>query len=79
MAVENWNTNATMNNSLEGVDVSEGCLPKDFNDLFRKMAASIRVFYNKAYRQGENVYFITTGSPAPGGLQENDIVIEYTP
>lgn len=79
MAVENWNTNHVMNNSLEGIDVSEGSLPKDLNDVIRRIAASVRIFYDKAYRKNENVRIIASGDPIPGGLAENDIVIEYIP
>lgn len=80
MAVENWNTNPDLNTSIEGIDVSEGSLPKDFNDCFRKMAAAIRVFFDKSYRKTESVRIQATGGALPTtGLSENDICIEYIP
>lgn len=78
MAVQDWDTDPAFNNSLEGEDVSEGCLPAGFNNLFRKMAAEIRIFYDKAYRKGENIFIQPTGGAAPA-MAENDILIEYTP
>lgn len=80
MAVENWDTNPDLNTSIEGIDVSEGSLPKDFNDCFRKMASAIRVFFDKSYRKAESVRIQATGGSLPTtGLSENDICIEYIP
>lgn len=79
MAVEDWNTNPDLNVSLEGVNVAEGSLPADFNDCFRKIAAAIKVFFNKAYRKQENVTIQAAGGAAPSSPAENDIWIEYTP
>ncbi len=78
MPVQNWNTNEAFNNTLEGEDVAEGCIPAGFNNLFRKMAAELRVFYNKSYRKNETVFIQATGLAAPA-MTEGDILIEYTP
>ena len=78
MPVQDWNTSEAFNNSLEGEDVAEGCLPGGFNNLFRKMAAAIRVFYNKSYRKDETIFIRVLGTTAPA-MTENDIYIEYTP
>jgi hypothetical protein len=80
MAVENWNTNDTLNNTLEGVDVSEGCAPSGLNNMFRKMAAAIRVFYDKSYRKNETIKATAAGAGDPFVTHaEGDIWIEYTP
>ncbi len=78
MPVQDWNTNEAFNGTLEGVDVAEGCLPAGLNNMFRKMAAAIKVFYNKAYRKNENVFIQATGGAAPA-MTDGDILIEYTP
>lgn len=80
MAVQDWNTNPDLNTSLEGVDVSEGSIPADFNNCFRAIAAAIRVFYDKSYRKAESVRIQATGGALPTtGLSENDLCIEYIP
>lgn len=79
MAVGDWDTDPELNGTLEGVDVSEGSLPRDFNDMFRKMAAAIKVFFNKTYQKDVNVTIQATGGAAPGAPAENDLWIEYTP
>lgn len=79
MAVQNWNTDPDLNGTLEGVNVAEGSIPADFNDCFRKIAAAIRVFYNKAYQKDVNVTIQASGGATPGSPQENDLWIEYTP
>lgn len=79
MAVQDWNTNHDLNTTLEGINVAEGSLPADFNDCFRKMAAAIRVFYDKSYRKNENIVITAAGATAPSSPAENDIWIEYTP
>lgn len=79
MAVENWDTNDTLNLTLEGIDVAEGSQPRWFNDMFRKMAAAMRVFYNKSYRKGETIKYQATGGALPGTAEDGDILIEYTP
>lgn len=80
MAVEDWNTNDSLNGTLEGVDVAEGSLPKDFNDCFRKMAAAIKVFFNKAYRKNETIKWTVAGGADPFSVHtDGDIWIEYTP
>lgn len=77
MPVQDWNTNDTLNITLEGVDVAEGCQPAGLNNMFRKMAAAIRVFYNKAYRIGENVTIQASGGAAPASPSEGDLWVEY--
>lgn len=80
MAVEDWNTNPALNGTLEGVDVSEGSLPRDFNDCFRKIAAAIKVFFNKAYRKDETIKWTAAGAGDPFSVHaDGDIWIEYTP
>lgn len=79
MAVENWNTNEALNNTLEGEDVSEGMLPGPLNNTIRKMAAAIRVFFNKTYRKNETVHITAVGGAAPASPVEDDLWIEYTP
>jgi hypothetical protein len=80
MAVEDWNEDDDLNGTLEGVNVAEGSLPADFNDMFRKMAASIKTFFLKSYRKTESVRIQATGGSLPTtGLSENDICIEYIP
>lgn len=82
MAVEDWNTNAALNVSLEGVNVAEGSLPADFNDCFRKIAAAIKVFFNKTYRKSETIRYTAAGAAdpfLPSAHTEGDIWIEYTP
>lgn len=79
MAVQDWNTDPDLNGTLEGVNVAEGSIPADFNDCFRKIAAAIRVFYNKSYQKDVNVTIQATGGAAPATPVENDLWIEYTP
>ena len=80
MAVENWNTNDALNVVLEGVDVAEGSIPATLNNLFRKVAAAVRVFYDKSYRKDETIKSTVTGGADPFVAPvENDIWIEYTP
>lgn len=79
MAVEDWNTDPDLNGTIEGVDVSEGSLPKLFNDCFRKMAAALKVFWTNAYAKDHNVTIQATGGAAPTTPAENDLWIEYTP
>lgn len=77
MSVDSWDTVAANNNSIEGVDVSEGSLPKFFNDCFRAMAAAIKVFRNNAYCKDKNVTIQASGGAAPVSPAENDLWIEY--
>lgn len=82
MAVENWNTDQSLNITIEGEDMSEGgTLPPDMNDVVRKMAAAIRTFFDKSYRKAETIRATATGAADPfgGAATENDIWIEYTP
>jgi hypothetical protein len=83
MAVENWNTNDTLNTTLEGVATGEGAMTfPTINDLFRKVCASVRVFYNRTWKitgADKNVTIQASGGAAPAAPQENDLWIEYTP
>lgn len=80
MAVEDWNEDDTLNGTLEGEDLSEGCEPQGLNDAIRKMASSIKIFFNKALRHGDNVKFTAAGAADPYSVHaENDLWIEYTP
>lgn len=80
MAVENWDTNEALNTTLEGENAAEGSIPAGFNNLFRKMAAAIRVFYDKSYRKNETIKATAAGAADPFTAPvENDIWIEYTP
>lgn len=80
MAVQDWDTNPDNNGTLEGVNVAEGSLPRDFNDCFRKIAAAIRVFFDKSYRKNETIKFTAAGAANPfTAPTEGDIWIEYTP
>lgn len=80
MAVQDWDDDHTLNTSLEGIDCGEGTmLPPSINDLFRKMAAAIRTYYDKSYRKGETIKNQAVGGALPVTAEENDILIEYTP
>lgn len=80
MAVQDWNTDPDLNGTLEGIDVAEGSLPKWFNDCFRRIAAAIRVFYDKSYRKAETIKWTPAGDPDPYTTHaDGDIWIEYTP
>jgi hypothetical protein len=80
MSVDSYNATDTLNTSLEGIPVGEGAMTiPSINDLFRKMAASIRVFRNNAYCKDKNVTIQASGGGAPASPAENDLWIEYTP
>lgn len=79
MAVENWNTDPLLNNTIEGESIAEGMLPGPLNDWGRKICAAIKVFFNKTYRKNETVYITATGGAAPATPAEDDLWIEYTP
>lgn len=83
MAVENWNTNDTLNVVLEGVSTGEGAMTfPTINDLFRKMAAALKTFYGRTWKisgADRNVTIQAVGGAAPASAQENDLWIEYTP
>ena len=77
MAVQDWDTDPTLNNTLEGVDVAEGCQPAGLNDMFRKMAAAIKVFYNNTYSKTNNVTIAASGGALPASPDEGDFFLEY--
>jgi hypothetical protein len=83
MAVENWNTNDTLNTTLEGVATGEGAMTfPTINDLFRKVCASVKTFYNRTWKitgADKNVTIQASGGAAPASAVENDLWIEYTP
>lgn len=80
MAVDNWDTNEALNVVLEGVACGEGAMTfPTINNLFRKMAAAIRVFRNSAYCKDKNVTIQAAGGAAPATPSEKDLWIEYTP
>lgn len=81
MSVDNWNQDPALNNILEGFDISEGSLPHDYNDLIRKMAAEIKIFFEKTYRINETLKYTAAGAADPFAAPKLDgyIWIEYTP
>lgn len=83
MAVENWSTNEALNTVLEGVPCGEGAMTfPSINDLFRKMAASLKTLYGRTWKitgADKNVTIQATGGAAPATPQENDLWIEFTP
>lgn len=77
MAVDDWNTNPDFNNTIEGEDISEGCLPEGLNDWGRKICAAIKVFRNSAYCKDKNVTTAASGGALPGAPAEGDWFLEY--
>jgi hypothetical protein len=79
MPVQDWQELGP-NNVIEGIDAAEGSMtPPNINNLFRAMAAAIKVFYNKTYRKDETVKIIVNTDPTPGGMADGDILIKYIP
>lgn len=77
MAVQDWDVDPLLNNTLEGVDVAEGCLPGGLNDMFRNMAAAIKTFYNNTYSKIKNVTIAASGGALPSSPAEGDFFLEY--
>jgi hypothetical protein len=78
MAIQDWNTNDALNTTLEGIPTGEGAMTiPNINNLFRKMAATIKDFWSRAYRRGENVTIQATGGAAPATPADGDLFIEY--
>jgi hypothetical protein len=44
MAVSDWSETAASNNTLEGINIAEGCPAANVNNLFRAVAAAIKTF-----------------------------------
>jgi len=78
MAVDDWNTNDSLNTTLEGVPTGEGAMTfPTINDLFRKMAAAIAAFRSNAYCKDKNVTIQASGGALPSSPSEGDLLIEY--
>ena len=61
MAVEDYNTVASLNVSIEGINIGEGCPPANINNAFRQFMADIKVF-------SQTVPSTTTLLPKAGGV-----------
>jgi hypothetical protein len=46
MAVSDYNTTPSLNVTISGINVAEGCPAGNINGAFRQMMADIRVFYD---------------------------------
>lgn len=83
MPVTDWNTNAALNVTVDGIDIAEGCAPANLNNAMRSVMANVRVFYNSslivAGGDGGTVTIQADGGALPATPAENDILIEYTP
>jgi hypothetical protein len=77
--IDSWNTNETLNGTLEGQDVSEGSLPGPLNNVIRRMAAAIRAFRDQAYCKDKHVTIQASGGAAPAAPVDGDLWLEYTP
>lgn len=78
MAVQDWNATDDLNTTIEGVIVSEGAMTfPNINNLFRKMAAALKVFKNNAYAKDLNLYILPIASAFPTTPQEGDIWMQY--
>lgn len=46
MAVSDWNTNANLNGTVDGINIAEGCPAGNMNGAIRAVMANVRVMYN---------------------------------
>ncbi len=46
MAVSDWNTNANLNSTVDGINIAEGCPAGNMNGAIRAVMANVRVMYD---------------------------------
>lgn len=46
MAVQDWNTNANLNITVDGINIAEGCPAANMNGMGRAIMANVRVMYD---------------------------------
>lgn len=61
MAVSDWSTTASANNTIDGTNIAEGCPPAGLNNAIRSVMASVRVMYDNLPSTG-------TLMPKAGGV-----------
>ena len=60
MAVQDWSTTPSLNGTIDGINIAEGCPPANVNNMGRAIMASVRVMY-------DNLPVITGLMPVAGG------------
>lgn len=60
MAVQDWSTTASLNTTIDGINIAEGCPPANVNNMGRAIMASVRVMY-------DNLPSVAGLMPANGG------------
>lgn len=46
MAVQDWSSTASLNVTIDGINIAEECLPGNMNDGLRSIMASVKVMYD---------------------------------
>lgn len=77
MAVGDWYTTASLNVTIDGINIGEGCIPANLNDMGRAIMANVKVMYNSSLILGYNLFIEEEGTALPSTPPDNTLVFFY--